>query len=113
MFEPKLKSSVWIQAQVRICDQNFMPAMVRRKGDPDAGMIILVLDRLDGTADVYTQARDLDGRLGWLRGVGDGAVENGDVETYIQSQLKFDPDIWVLDIEDPNGQYELDGGLVA
>lgn len=113
MIEPKVKTALWVAAQIRLCDQNFMPAMVRRKGDPDAGAVILVLDRLDGTAEVFTQARDLDGRLGWMRVVAAGAVAAADADAYIERQLGFDPDAWVLEIEDPNGRYELDGDIVA
>ena len=113
MTEPKLKSGLWVQAQVRLCDQKCLPAMVRRRGDPDAGSVVLVLDRLDGTAEVFAQARDPDGRLGWMRGVGDGPVTVSEVETYISSQISYDPDLWVLEIEDSDGRYELDSAIVA
>lgn len=113
MTEAKLKSGLWVQAQIRLCDQRCMPAMVRRRGDADAGVIVLVLDRLDGTADVFSQARGMDGRLGWCRGAGAGPVAAADVNAYIQKQLQYDPDMWVLDIEDPDRRYELDGGIVA
>lgn len=113
MTEPKLKSGVWVKAQIRLCDQRCLPAMVRRKGDADAGVVVLVLDRLDGTAEVFAQARGVDGRLGWVRGAGTGPVASAEVDAYIQEQLRYDPDLWVLDIEDPDRRYELDGDLVA
>lgn len=113
MYEPKVKTALWVAAQVRLCDRNFLAAMVRRKGDADAGSVILVLDRLDGTADVFAQARGMDGRLGWMRAAGDGRVAAAEADAYIQRQLDFDPDIWVLDVEDPDGRYQLDGDIVA
>ena len=40
------------------------------------------------------------------------AVADGEAEAYIERQLKYDPDIWVLEIEDRNGTYKLDGAVV-
>ena len=113
VMDAKLKPGIWVPAQVRLCDAKFLSAYVRKKGDPDGGAVLLRLDRLNGTSEVFTQARGLDGRLGWMRGVGDGAVPDAEVESYIQGELSFDPDLWVLEIEDPDEQYELDGGLLT
>ena len=113
MIEAKLKPAIWVPAQVRHCDQKFMSAYVRRKGDADGGAVLLRLDRLDGTSEVFSQVRDMDGKLGWMHGIGNGPVADADVESYIQSQLKFDPDLWILEIEDPDSRYELDGGLLS
>lgn len=112
MIEDRLKTGLWVQAQVRMGDINMMAVMVRRRGDADAGVVVLVLDRLDGTAEVFSQAREMDGSLAWVRGVGDGPVALADVEAYVAEQVRFDPDIWVLDVEDPKARYELDAPLM-
>lgn len=110
--EPSLRVEIWIKAQVRLCDLAMTPAYVRRRGDPDAGAVILKLDRLDGTSEIFVQARTGDGVRAWTRGAGGGPVLDSEAETYIARQLKFDPDIWVLEIEDPARRYELDGALI-
>ena len=109
MTEARLKTEIWIRAQLRLCDQALLPAVIRRKGDPDAGTVLIKLDRLDGTCVVMTQERNLEGRLTWRPATGDGAVPDADGEAYIARQLKFDPDIWVMEIEDPAGTFEISG----
>ncbi|MBT3661371.1 MAG: DUF1491 family protein [Rhodospirillaceae bacterium] len=112
MAEPSLKVEIWIKAQVRMCDINMTPAYIRRRGDPDAGAVLLKLDKLDGTSEVFTQVRTGSGEKAWTSGTGGAAVADGEAEAYIERQLKYDPDIWVLEIEDRNGTYKLDGAVV-
>ncbi|MEK9724736.1 MAG: DUF1491 family protein [Rhodospirillaceae bacterium] len=112
MAEPRLRVEIWVKAQLRLCDLAMTPAYVRRRGDPDAGAVILKLDRLDGTSELFTQTYGPDGVRAWTRGGGDGPVANAEAEAYLQRQLSFDPDIWVLEIEDPDRRYALDGPIL-
>ena len=34
------------------------------------------------------------------------------IDAYIERQVKYDPDVWVLEIEDRKGQYKMDGKIV-
>lgn len=112
MSEPSLKSEIWIKAQIRICDLNFIPAAITRRGNSDAGAILLKLNRLDAGVEVFSQVRDAEGRRAWLRGTGDTLISDQAAEAYIEKQLKYDPDLWVLEIEDPKSEYSLDGKIL-
>ena len=37
-----------------------------------------------------------------------GAVKEPDADAYLQRQATYDPDLWVLEIEDPKGLFALD-----
>ena len=113
MAEPRLRTEIWVKAQLRLCDQAMLPAFVRRRGDPDAGAVIVKLDRMDGRSEVFIQARAGDGSRAWSQGSGEGPVLDAEAEAYIQRQLSFDPDIWVLEVEDPRLRYILDGPLIT
>jgi hypothetical protein len=113
MAEPSLKAGIWISAQVRLCDMQSLPAVVRRRGDPDAGSIIIRIDRLDGSSKVLTQIRDANGQRCWLTALGEDAAPDPEVEAYIERRLTSDPDIWVLEIEDRDGRYEADAPIVT
>jgi hypothetical protein len=108
----RVVTSLWVAAQVRLCDINLIPVAVRRRGDPDAGSVILKLDRLDGTSVVLAQTRDGDGLPAWLRATGPAPVPDTDAEAYIARALKRDPDLWVVEIEDRGGRYVPDAKVV-
>lgn len=112
MREPALKAGIWINAQVRLCNQQHMPAMIRRRGDNDAGSIIIIIDRLDGSSYVLSQIRDADGIRNWLKVTGAEPVPYAESESYIQRRTNTDPDIWVLEIEDKKGAYTPDAPVV-
>lgn len=113
MPEPRIKAAIWVSAQVRMCDVNMMQAVVRRRGDPDAGSIILRLDRLNGHSIVLSQARDAAGNRAWLVANGGEPLSDADVESYIDRRIASDPDIWVLEIEDRHEKYELDAPVIT
>ena len=108
----RLKSAVWVSAQVRLCGRLLLPVYVVRKGDPDAGTILI--KRVFGMSgcEVLARTRQPDGSLAWIRATGPTPVSEADAEIYIQRQAGFDPDIWVVEIEDPQGLYEPDGGIL-
>ena len=112
MAEPALKAEIWIKAQIRICDINFLPAVVTRRGDSDAGAILLKLNRLSDGVEVLSQVRDPDGKRAWMRGTGDTLVSDADANAYIEKQTRYDPDLWVLEIEDPKEQFEIEGKII-
>ena len=63
--------------------------------------------------DFWVRRRGSSYALRALRGVGDGAVVDSEAELYLKRQMSFDPDIWVLEIEDPESCYELDGPVLT
>lgn len=111
-MEARLKTGVWVQAQVRRCDMQFIPIAVVRKGDPDAGAVLLKLNRRDEGCTVLSQTRDREGRPAWMRASGPNPVPEADADAYIQRQVSRDPDLWVVEIDDPAGRYEIDGPIL-
>lgn len=105
----RIKPAIWIQAQVRRCDIEAISAVVTRRGDGDAGTILVKILRADG-ATVYAQATDREGRAGWVKGA--GPVAESEADAYVARQAKRDPDLWVIEIEDPGGRYSLDGKIL-
>ena len=112
MFEPSLKSGLWIKAQLRLCDLKLLSAYVAVRGDPDAGAILIKLNLLDGTAKVFTQVSGINGQRSWMHGTGVHAVAEVEADAYISRQVNCDPDLWVLEIEDPRGDYKFDAPVL-
>ena len=105
----RVKSDLWVAAQVRLCDRLTIPAVVVRKGDPDSGAILVRVEDADRKVVVWTQVTNLDGERGWMRGTGAEPVSFEEAESYVKRAIERDYDIWILDIEDRHGRYKLDG----
>jgi hypothetical protein len=101
MSEPRVKTEIWVSMALRMGDRDGRPGMVLRKGDPDAGGVLVVLHGREGMS-VLAQVRAADGHMAWMRGTGAGPVEQQTIDDYIARQIKFDPDLWVLEFEAPD-----------
>jgi hypothetical protein len=110
----RLKSDIWVAAYLRRCQVEGSPAVLRRRGAEEAGAIFVKVSRLDGTADLYgpapqsafDEARPSERAFSpALKGL---PLPEADVEGYLARQLRFDPDLWVVEVEDRNGRHFLD-----
>lgn len=101
MTEPRVKAGLWVSIALRLGDKDGRPGMVLRKGDPDAGGILVVLHGRDGMV-VLSQVRGAGAQAMWMRGTGSVPVDQETVNAYVARQLKFDPDLWVLEFEAPD-----------
>ena len=72
---------------------------VVRKGDPDAGGVLVILRSRDGVS-VLSQMRAADGSAAWMRAT--GTVTDAVADAYIARQVGFDRDLWVLEFEAPD-----------
>ena len=100
MAEPRLKAGLWVKMALRMGDLDGRPGAVLRKGDPDSGGVLVVLRGRDGFA-VLSQMRAADGAQAWMPGTGAAAVDQAAADAYVARQVKFDPDLWVLEFDAP------------
>ncbi|MGI9393612.1 MAG: DUF1491 family protein [Boseongicola sp.] len=102
----RLTSEVWVAAYLTRCRIADIPAFVVARGDHTAGAVLVKLNTLDGQACAYQRSFDLmSGERRWVV-LSDGA--EADVDQSIGKQRSFDPDIWVIEIEDKAGRHLLD-----
>jgi hypothetical protein len=110
--QARLKSSVYVQALMRRCESAGAQAYLLRRGAEEAGAVFLKVNRLDGTFVVLARAREgAEGRLVWTKALGDSADE-AKVTDYFAKQIRFDPDIWIIEIEDRQGRAFVDEAVV-
>jgi len=107
-----LNTGLWVSAQVRICDRAFIPATVVRHGDPDAGTVLLKLNRFEQGVTVYTQASSLNDEPAWSRGTGPTPVSEAEADAYIERQVNTTPTSGSSRSRTAGGQYKMDGKIV-
>ncbi|MGE3142567.1 MAG: DUF1491 family protein [Hyphomonadaceae bacterium] len=102
---PELRTEIWAQALIRRAQSAGAFAAVARKGDKDAGAVLVKVATLDGRARLYAPARDGAGERIWLDlSAGPLGVEEQAVDAYAQKRGASDPDLWIIEIEDRAGR---------
>lgn len=108
---PRLKAGIFVRALIRRVQVAGASAFVVRSGAEEAGSIILKVARLDGTALVLNQARNAKGKLVWAQALG-GWTPEARAGEWCDKQVKFDPDVWIVEIEDREGRAFVDEAIV-
>ena len=106
----RLRSDIWVKALIRRCEANLVPAMVVQRGFEQSGSVIVKVNRLDGCAQIYTPVTGPDGNRIWMCPLqpSTGLPTDGDADAYIARQTARDSDLWVVEIEDPQGRHFID-----
>ena len=104
----RVTSSLFVAALVRRCHLEGAFAVVARRGAEEAGAVIVTVDRLDGTSDLYVpapqsvfDAAQPETRL-FLRVLERAGAD--EISARLASERKFDPDIWIVTVEDRDGR---------
>jgi len=99
-----LSSDLWVSALIRRAELGGAFATVARKGDARAGAVIVkAFDTSSRRARLYSEAFGPDGERLWMQPV--ESEFEGELDAYIQRQIGYDPDLWVVEIEDREGRH--------
>ncbi len=102
----RLTAEFWVGAYLRRLQLSDIPAFVTSKGDATAGAVLIKLNTLDGNACCYQRSFDLmTGARAWM------VLSEGpepEVDAAVAKQRSFDPDLWVIEVEDRAGRHLLD-----
>jgi len=104
----RVKAELWVKAHIRRCQVNGIIATLVRRGDERSGSVLVKLNDLSGHAAILSRAFDGDGKTYWLKATGQDPVPEAEADHYVKKQLSYDPDLWVLEIEDRDGRHLLD-----
>ena len=102
----RLTAAFWVQAYLRRLALENIQAYILAHGDDTAGAVLVKLATLDGQARLFQRGFDLQtGDRVWQQ-LEQGTEEQ--IDTTLQRQLGFDPDLWVIELEDRAGRHFLD-----
>lgn len=106
----RLRSDFWVAAHLRRCAVEGIDAVQRRRGSAEAGAIYVSVDHLDGMVDLYGPApqslmtgEETDRLFAPVL----LAANALDVETRMGREIRFDPDLWWISIDDRLGRSAL------
>jgi hypothetical protein len=102
----RLATSIWVSAYLTRLSLEGIHAHVARKGDATAGAVAVKVAMMNGRASFLTRGYGLDGRVGWQSRIED--ADEAEVDAALARQRGYDPDLWVIEVEDPRGRHMLD-----
>lgn len=109
----RLRADIFVSAYLRRCMSEGAYAVLRRRGAAEAGAIFVKVDRLDGTCALYGPAPQTElAEAGidrfWRRLHKEESIDLADADERLRKEIGFDPDIWIVDVDDRAGRCFLD-----
>lgn len=104
----RLRSDLFVAALLRRASANGAYAVLRRRGAAEAGAIFVKVDPLDGRAALFGPAAQSeiedDGMRRFRRLQDTDWMAPADAEARMLKEIRFDPDLWLVEIEDREGR---------
>jgi hypothetical protein len=110
----RLKSALWVAAYLRRCQVEGAFAVVSRRGAEEAGAVFVRICRLDGTSDLFGPAPQSAFESGrgadrtFTASFKEQPAADAAVDAYLAREVKFDSDLWIVEVEEPSGRNFLD-----
>ena len=100
----RLRTDIWVSALIRQAENAGALVTVVKKGAAEAGTVFLIVDGGDGTGELYGPAPqsifDTDRPTDRIFSQLVAASILPDLETRLSSERRFDPDLWIVEIQD-------------
>ena len=100
MVRSRVTSEIWVSALRKRLESKAVPIFIIKKGNKQAGAIIIRVSNLCGRSKIFVQAPNLDNERRWLE-LANGS--DAEMEEVLQNQQKFDQDVWILEVEELYG----------
>ncbi|ARE41027.1 ATP-dependent Zn protease [Rhodovulum sp. P5] len=102
----RLTAEFWVQAYLARLRLEGIPAFVVAHGDDTAGAVLVKMNTLDGQARAFQRRFDLQTGARVWSVLTEG--NEAEVDVSVARQREFDPDLWVVEVEDRAGRHLLD-----
>lgn len=101
--EARLPTQLWLDGHLATLSAQGVYYYITNKGAEHSGLVLLKLNALDGRIRLIIQQRNfMTGKMEWAAALAEEMVEEPEADAYIQRAISRDPDLWVIEIEDPN-----------
>ena len=103
MMTARLASAVLVSALLRMVERQSGFGTVIHKGDAEAGAILIVLAERGTRVAVRERLLRGDGIYAWDSPLAGGHNES-DIDKFLERRRKFDPDIWLIELDIPSAE---------
>lgn len=100
----RLPAHLEVSAMIRATEAAGGFGMVLRKGERDAGTILVVLVESNGTSALYERMPQLDGSRAWTRTKEQTPENRQEFEDYLTRRGRQDDDLWIVELTIGNGE---------
>ena len=98
----RLASAFWVRAYMARLGQAGIPSFIVARGHAQAGSVIVRVSTLNGQSELFHRSYDLTtGERLWLTMAKGPDLE---IDELLTRQQARDPDLWIVEIEDPKGR---------
>jgi hypothetical protein len=112
----RLRSDIWVKAYLRRAAGDGCPGAVLHHGDDMAGAIFIQIASRDRTVTLFGPAPagygDGDEERRFMAILPAGSAEET-AKAKMESERRFDSDLWLIEIESPDGRHYLESWLLA
>ena len=108
-MDDHLKSSLVIDSATILARKDGIPIYIKKKGDPDAGVIFIKIDLLDNEVILFRRNLNyvIEKNRTFIEYVNlfpNKTVNNLQADEKLKSEISIDPDCWIVEIEDKKGK---------
>ena len=104
----RLASKIWVGALTARCQAAGLAVYVLHKGDEERGGVMIKHRVAADKVVLFEPGLLADGRRGWQSLTGEKPGDEASVDARIVKRRRFDPDLWVIEIDDPKQLFLLD-----
>ena len=112
----RLKSEIWVTAFLRSVASTGGTAVLVRRGHASAGAIYIRINLLNGKSHLYCPApallHSLNGERKWYLEHGAAPLPDIEINQFINAQISYDSDLWVVEVENSEGEHYLGDQVV-
>ena len=103
-MEPRLPARLEVSALIRRAQSAGGFGVVVRKGEPEAGTILVLLTENGGNSRVYERMPQIDGTRAWHCSRRQNPQNSADFDDYLSRRAKQDSDLWIVELDIANGE---------
>ena len=104
MIEPRLSAEMKVKTLLRLVNQNGGFGAVLKKGDRISGSILIQCVEKGENAKLLENMPSLDGSPNWQEIWPQDTDNNKKLTDYIAQSFRFDPDIWLIELDIPDAE---------